>query len=371
MANPRSSQASRALHPYQVAAVGTLALIVVLGSTYASLSGSTSFNLFYSDPIRFPSAATASQPGTLFADRRNLLNALFVKRIWGWTTLAFVAQAVVLRRPWSKLLLRASGSEERSLKDPLARSVLRFVGATTAWIFFTSWFLGPSLVDRTFMYTGGHCRLEIGANGIRVPSELCRTRTAISYQTHPQLFQVDDFKTANIDPSSLKDLFPRLRGGYDMSGHTFLLVLALLFMMEEIVPFVPYLFLRLPASIRPSKALIESLIPRSQWASLDPFHPSGTSARDGNGNGGAGSRSTTTGEGILTTIGRPHIQAQLTAGALLMHMGLSLWMLLMTQLYFHTLAEKVAGLAVGVFSWYMLPKDVAPPRPVASATKVR
>ncbi|CAD6886490.1 unnamed protein product [Tilletia controversa] len=374
MASLRSSRVSSALRPYQVVAVCTLTAIVVLGSTLASLRGSTSFNLFFSDPLRFPHAADAAQPSTLFADRRNFLNALFVKRVWAWTTLAFGAQAVVLRRPWSKLLQRASGEGQPGANDPLVRSILRFIIATVAWVFCTSWFLGPSLVDRTFMLTGGHCRLDVAGTSIRVPAELCRTRAAISYETHPQLFQVEGFNTADFDTSSLKDLLPRLRGGVDMSGHTFLLVLVILFMLEEITPFLPYLFLRLPAAIRPSKALIESLIPRSLWASLDPFHPAPTSSSAPNGRNGSGSRptsSTSVKDNLLASLSRPHIQAQLTAGGVLMHIGLSLWMLLMTQLYFHTLAEKIAGLVIGVLSWYALPKDEAPSRPPASANKAR
>ncbi|KAK0535917.1 hypothetical protein OC834_001361 [Tilletia horrida] len=391
----QSSSASGALatvRPYQVLAVSGLATIVLLGSTYAALGGTSSYNLFFSDPLRFPSSAGASQPSTLFADRRNLLNAVFVKKIWAWTTAAFVAQAVVLRRPWSRLLQRASGTDQPGPNDPLVRSILRFIIATVAWVFFTSWFLGPSLADRTFLLTGGECRLEVGSSSIRVPSEICRARTKVSFDSHPQLFQVEGFSLGEHDVSTLKNLSPRFRGGIDMSGHTFLLTLAFMLLLEEIVPFVPYLFLRLPATVRPSKAQIEWLIPRAQWASFDPFNaPSSSrtapdsssstisstnSTANGNGGGaaaaaGAGQAGTT----FLDWLSRPHVQAQLTAGAVLMHMALSVWMLIMTQLFFHTWTEKLAGLVIGVVSWVALPKDLAPLRSqtaaAAAAAKVR
>ncbi|KAL9936831.1 hypothetical protein V8E36_004066 [Tilletia maclaganii] len=378
MAATRRAVSQLNFRPYQVLAIGSLAAVVILGSTYASLSGSTRFNLFFSDPIRFPDAVTASKPVTLFADRRNWLNVLFVKKVWGWTTLAFLGQAVVLRRPWSKLLLRAKGTTEPGADDPLVASILRFVIATTAWVFFASWFLGPSIADRTFLLTGGSCHLDIGGKtSIRVPAEFCRARSRVSLESHPQLFQVEGFNLGEHDSSTLKNLAPRFRGGIDMSGHTFLLTLSILFLLEEIMPFVPYLLLRVPTPIRPTKALIEALIPRAQWASFDPFHAQPSPAERGAGNGSSSSSSSAANpppllsvDGILAALSKKHVQAQLVAGGVLAHIGLSVWMLLMTQLYFHTLGEKLAGLVVGVLSWVALPKDGIRPS-VATGVKVR
>ncbi|KAK0548395.1 hypothetical protein OC861_000554 [Tilletia horrida] len=356
------------IRPYQIAAVTGLSAVVLLASSYAALSGATSYNLFYSDPFRFPDAVTASKPATVFANRKNLLNALFVKKVWLWTTLAFASQAYLLRRPWSKLLMRVNGNKEPGPYDPLVRSILRYFVATTAWVFFTSWFLGPSLTDRTFLLTGGQCRLEIGDHNIPVPSELCRSRTKVSYESHPHLFHTSGFDLYGKDTKSLTDLAPRFRGGLDMSGHTFLLILSILFLLEEIAPFLPYLLLRLPAPIRPTKALIEGIIPRSQWASLDPFSRPGSSPTQSSNANNAPSTPPAS-QTLAQQLSNPHIQAQIAAGAIFAHIGLSFWMLLMTQLYFHTLSEKVAGLVVGILSWLALPKDLPASRGAPAKTQ--
>lgn len=98
-------------------------------------------------------------------------------------------------------------------------------------------------------------------------------------------------------------------------------------MLEEVSPLIPYL-LPFPSLAR--------LYPRTQWW---PFNYRG---------------STTNG-----IAGLPPPRARgYTVGlvATLTLAGLWAWMLLQTQIYYHTPAEKISGLVAGVAAWLLLPK---------------
>lgn len=120
------------------------------------------------------------------------------------------------------------------------------------------------------------------------------------------------------------------RGGHDVSGHTFLLILSFLWMLEEVSPLVPRL---IPA--------LQSLYPPSQrW----PFP---IRARHG----------ASVQVARKTKLPAPGaLGYRLGLAATLGLAGLWAWMLLITQVYYHTTSEKLSGLVAGVLAWLLLPK---------------
>jgi hypothetical protein len=158
-----------------------------------------------------------------FATKANFLNVLFIKRLWAWTSAAFLA--LYLTSPMSLQ------TRERLYK---------YFAETAMWLLFTGWFFGPSLLDRVTASTGGECIAHLPSGAyITVPSELCYRKSTISLSTHPELFQ-----TSLTPPEDSWHDVPRLRRGHDVSGHLFLLTMSVLFLTEQ----VSYSFRRLQAT---------------------------------------------------------------------------------------------------------------------------
>jgi hypothetical protein len=180
--------------------------IVSLGTRY-SLIHSTYLDT--SDPF-----VTQSHPLSdthYFASKKNLLNTLFLKRAWGWTTL--VALPLILTAPRRRL-----------------RRVTQYVLATLSWAAFTTWFFGPGIIERLISLTGGVCVVQTGKDSfVPVPVEYCYNRERISHSTHPHLFPPP---LLAIETNSE---IARLRKGHDVSGHVFLLTLCVLFLGDQIV----------------------------------------------------------------------------------------------------------------------------------------
>ncbi|KAK9771131.1 putative Inositol phospholipid synthesis and fat-storage-inducing TM-domain-containing protein [Seiridium cardinale] len=132
-----------------------------------------------------------------FARKNNLFNTLFVKRGWGWITIAFVV--FLLSHP-------ALGSTSRKIK-----ATLRWAAVTGWWIFVTQWFFGPALIDRGFRFTGGKC-------------ELAETAVFEGAADKGDLFTAVACKASG----------GRWSGGHDISGHVFLLVLGSWFLLQEV-----------------------------------------------------------------------------------------------------------------------------------------
>ncbi|KAI0311696.1 inositol phospholipid synthesis and fat-storage-inducing TM-domain-containing protein [Amylostereum chailletii] len=149
-----------------------------------------------------------------FASKHNPLNIIFLKRAWGWTTLAFLP--VLLTAPNRRI-----------------RRVFQYILATASWAAFTTWFFGPALIERVIFLTGGECVLHVPGGDesqyLPVPEEYCFGHERISYDTHPHLF-------SSIVPASLDIMptMPRMRRGHDISGHIFLLTLSCLFLGDQI-----------------------------------------------------------------------------------------------------------------------------------------
>jgi hypothetical protein len=135
-----------------------------------------------------------------FSQKGNLINVIFVKYGWFWTTLVFLLHVSRLR----------ASSKPKAL--------LRWALATAWWIIVTQWFLGPPLMDRAFTLSGGACQTK---------------------------HQVDQMGRDSLDMSKAEAWLTSAAckvhgghwtGGHDLSGHVFLLTHASLFLWSEFLP---------------------------------------------------------------------------------------------------------------------------------------
>lgn len=148
-----------------------------------------------------------------FANKSNLLNLIFIKRAWGWTSAAFLF-----------LYLTSPGAE------PNLERMYKWLAETAAWVIFTSWFFGPAVLDRVIAYSGGECILALPAGGVvPVPQQYCFSKSPISPSTHPALFS-----NPLLMPDATWRAVPRMRKGHDISGHVFLLTMCVLFLADQL-----------------------------------------------------------------------------------------------------------------------------------------
>jgi len=191
--------------------------IVALIVTAVSVAHGTYYSIQNSTYLDTSHPILTSQPHPLatthiLASKRSLLNVVFLKWSWAWTTAAF-------------LPLLVTSSVKRT------RRLLQWAFASAAWFILTSWFFGPSLLTRLAAASGGECGLHIGKAFVPIPQTYCSTSVPVARSTHPELFPVvfESTEAQSNDP-----LIPRLRGGHDVSGHVFLLTLCFLFLADQL-----------------------------------------------------------------------------------------------------------------------------------------
>ncbi|KAI0293366.1 Fat storage-inducing transmembrane protein, partial [Multifurca ochricompacta] len=224
-----------------------LTAVAVGHGTYYSIQNSTYLDtsnpLYISQP--HPLAKTYA-----LASKRSLLNVVFLKWSWAWTTAAFLP------------LLFTS---------PIKRAsrFLQWVFATSAWYILTSWFFGPSLLTRLTVASGGECGLHIGKAFVTIPHTYCVTGVPVTRASHPELFPVGRFEGVDgVDAVAAGPFVPRLLRGHDVSGHVFLLTLSALFLADQ---FRQTRFSAHPFALRTSGALILLWI-FSLWVTSVFFH---------------------------------------------------------------------------------------------------
>ncbi|KAI5369256.1 Putative Fat storage-inducing transmembrane protein [Septoria linicola] len=244
------------------------------------------------DPLDAPS---------YFAKKSNIFNVYFVKVGWFWTTLAFFV--LIFTHSSHGPAFRVQFTKRR------VQAIARYVVITTIWVFMTQWFFGPGIVDRSFRWTGGKCDRVLATD----LADKLEEGDAKDVFTH----------------AACKAIGGQWRGGHDISGHVFLLILGSTMLWMELLPAVLHSEgLREKRRIRTADGLTRN-------ASME------TDARPGD---AAGQREL--GFGIKAALGVA---------------GLSWWMLLMTAAFFHTWFEKVTGLLVAfsaIYTVYFLPRGL-------------
>lgn len=196
-----------------------------------------------------------------FSNKRNLINVYIVKQGWLWLTLVIGYHAFTIYK-------RGSSRSTHALKN----LTLRYSLATVWWILFSQWFFGLPIMDRIFILTGGAC---VG----------------------PSVEQAQP-SSISISSSQCRSLGGSWTGGYDPSGHTFLITHSSLFLWNEILPY------------------------------LHTYYKSSSTVNTG----------ASLSSAILKT---PFFKLSLVL------LGLYWWMLLMTGVYFHSFFEKLFGLTWG------------------------
>lgn len=158
------------------------------------------------------------------------------------------------------------------------------------WYFITQWFFGPAIIDRGFTLTGGQCELVEAAEQGKVDLDKGR---------------------AFVTGIACKAVGGKWKGGHDISGHVFLLVLGSMFLFEEV------LNVTLKSSRREEQRTITMTDGAVKSADLETDRHSDL---------------------LAETQGQWTLGAKIALGV----SALSVYMLLMTAAYFHTWFEKAS-----------------------------
>lgn len=234
----------------------------------------------------------SENPVNYFARKNNIFNLYFVKIGWVWTTAAFAS--LLLFQPAYRASSSLSQAQQQTRVRRALQAFLRYAIATTIWYLMTQWFFGPAIIDRSFVVTGGKCEEVMDRAGTMnldgSPSDRLGT-----------LFSAAACKAAG----------GAWKGGHDISGHVFMLVLATALLAHEAVGAGAF-----SAFTASTRADGESA--RERKAS-DPV-VSGTTDQD-----------------VDSGLARKW-SLRLVWGVV----GLGWWMLFMTAIWFHTWLEKVS-----------------------------
>ncbi|KAI1505474.1 inositol phospholipid synthesis and fat-storage-inducing TM-domain-containing protein [Biscogniauxia marginata] len=245
-----------------------------------------------------------------FARKDNLLNTLFVKRGWAWVTGALAAFLLADNHHDYRLI----GTTTMTTARQKTRSVLRWALVTGWWVLVTQWCFGPALIDRGFRFSGGRCEhaAEAVAGGTADRAEV-------------------------FTAAACKAAGGRWSGGHDISGHVFLLVLGSWFLLQE----VGWPLLRqgaLGGAAREERSVVMA------DGAVKGAGVEAERSETGTEVGGGGRRGIGLGGKFALVV-----------------VGLCMWMLLMTAIYFHTWFEKLTGLLVafmGIYPIYILPRSI-------------
>jgi sulfate adenylyltransferase (ADP) / ATP adenylyltransferase len=259
--------------PLERIVLGLFPAILVFGTVFSVFSPETRHAAY--DPVSQSHIQDPAFAPSYFARKSNIFNTIFVKRGWAWMTVAHFAFA--LTHP-------SVASQQKRVQ-----AAIRWAAVTTCWIFVTQWFFGPAIIDRGFRWTGGKCELA-----------------------EREVYMGDTSVGEMVTSVACKAAGGKWKGGHDISGHVFLLVLGVAFLLGEVG--WPYL----------------------RWINWSPDDRT-VIMSDGAVKGASVEAETAVGEGQGKANEGLGIGGKF-AGFVL---ALSLWMLLMTAIYFHTWFEKV------------------------------
>lgn len=277
---PPSSHLATLLSPPELLLLVTYPALLLLGSLFSLLDPSAR-NAPYS--VTSQSHPPEFAPN-YFALKRNIFNQWFVKVGWFWFTVAWaiwvgvgVGMVKKVKGSGGERIVEiddddvkgdSNAGEGLVLTPQRLRSVVRWAAVTLWWMLVTQWCFGPALIDRGFRLTGGACEL--------IRDDVARA----------EMGDVKEFVTA----ATCKIAGGQWKGGHDISGHVFILVLGSAAVGMEVLG-----------------ALVKSK----------------TDSEDG-------------GESL----------GKWGWGVVLGVVGMSWWMLLMTAAYFHTWFEKVRSVSI-------------------------
>jgi hypothetical protein len=198
-----------------------------------------------------------------------------------------------------------------ALASPRARlrAGARWAVVTGWWVLITQWCFGPPIIDRGFRLSGGRCEVAV---------EKVEEGTAGG----------KDIMTA----AACKAGGGRWAGGTDISGHVFMLVLGSAFLLAEVGWVV------------------------ARWKGKRELEERSVVMTDGAVKG-AGVEAVMDGSASSGALDAYGLGGRVVLGVV----GLSLWMVLMTAIYFHTWFEKASGLLVALsalYVTYVLPRWV-------------
>lgn len=193
---------------------------------------------------------------------------------------------------------------------------------------FASWFLGPPIMTRIRHYSGAVCLPSTSSSGgITLPgtvdAQFCYAKRPLTPGTHPDLFSTGHSIVAAENGGKLKAYW---KGGHDISGHTYILILSSMYLLEELTPYLPHL---LPSSLQ---SYISNWIPRQHWSIISPFTQSSQ-----------------------VTAEQATINIIVVTSILFLLSGWSL-SLLFTAIFFHTPSEKISGLVAALAASLLIPK---------------
>lgn len=286
-------------HPPSPVVLLLFPVTLLLGSLFSIISptarasrGHTATSSSPAGPLAPSLAANlhiSESPVNYFARKNNIFNLYFVKIGWLWTTLAFFSLLLCQNAYRSS----SSQTQQQTRSRRILQASLRYVLATSIWYLMTQWFFGPAIIDRSFVITGGKCEQVLNDVG-KIGSE---ASPAAQLET---MFSAVACKAAGGS----------WRGGHDISGHVFMLVLATALLTFEAIG--------VGAFVAPSvNSQANGETTRDRKPS-DPAIPSTSEQLDI--------------PGTMRTW-----SLRLVWGVV----GLGWWMLFMTAIWFHTWLEKV------------------------------
>ena len=244
-------------------------ILLILGSLFALLDPTARAAPYNPTTQSHP----PSQAPAYFALKSNILNVYFVKITWFWVTLAYILFL---------FFHSSNGPVPRGLPvltPKRLKGMARYTIVTVWWILVTQWCFGPALIDRGFRVTGGACELAAKYEG-------------------------QGGKREFVTSQACKQIGGVWKGGHDISGHVFILVLGSAFLALELLP-----ILAKRSGLREERKMVRKT---GDVAML---------------------------EGEVSDLEGTEGKVGMIMPSIVI--GLSWWMLLMTAAYFHTWFEKV------------------------------
>ncbi|KAK4208039.1 inositol phospholipid synthesis protein Scs3p [Rhypophila decipiens] len=285
--------------PTEIALLSLYPILLLFGALFSLVSPETRSAPY--DALRHAHLQDPDLAPSYFARKNNLFNVLFVKRGWLWISASFFI--FLFTHPATRDATRRG------------RAMVRWGVVTCWWIFVTQWFFGPAIIDRGFRWSGGKCEV-----------------------TEIKIGLGEGGKTEMVTAAACKAAGGRWSGGHDISGHVFLLVLGSYFLVQE----VGWVAARWSRYLREERSVV-----------MADGAVKGAGVEDVIGKR-LGEEKENDGLvlGVLDALGKGGTVAFAVA-------GLSVWMLLMTAIYFHTWFEKFTGLLVamaGLYTIYIVPR---------------